>query len=52
MARALRLSAVMVLAGAALFLSACASAPPPGERVLSFHTDLTLREDGTLKAVE
>ena len=52
MMRALRLSAVLVLAGAALFLTACAGAPPAGERVLSFHTDLTLREDGTLQVVE
>jgi hypothetical protein len=35
-----------------LFLTACAGVPPSSERVLGFHTDLTLREDGSLKVLE
>ena len=46
------LSAAAVLALGCLLLPACAGVPAGSERVLGFHTDLTVREDGTLLVAE
>ena len=40
--------AAMLLAGTALFLTACAGVPSASERVLSFHSDIAVQPDSTM----
>lgn len=52
MARIARFGVVALLVGACLLLTACAGVPAGSERVFDFHSDVTVRPDGTLKVVE
>ncbi len=47
-----RLSLAAALAACCLLLPACAGIPAGSERVLDFHSDVTVRADGTLKVTE
>ncbi len=47
-----RLCVAAVLAVCCLLLPACAGVPAGSERVLDFHSDVTVHPDGTLKVVE
>lgn len=52
MATLRRLCLAAVLAGVALFLTACAGVPASSERVLSFHSGITVQPDGTMAVRE
>jgi hypothetical protein len=52
MERLARACAELLLVAGCLLTAACAGVPSGSERVLDFHSDLTVREDGTLKVLE
>ena len=52
MAMMRRLCVATVLAGVGLFLTACAGVPASSERVLSFHSDITVQPDGAMAVRE